>query len=278
MNEQAILKRIQALEIKVALEMDRICEKYGIKYFMTAGTVLGAVRHKGFIPWDDDMDFGMLRDDYEKFIEICSTELGKDFFLQTWDTDKEYPFSYAKLRLNGTKLHEAFYGNCSLHQGIGIDIFPFDNVPEGKIAKWLQSKKYYILKRMLWIKKDMGKVIVDSKKTKLKFLILKFFAYLWKFDTLKNIFLKTQKKYNNVKTDLIVADGSYSYNKETIKREWIEELVKLKFENVSFFTYANPIEYLISFYGDYNKLPPVGERNRHRRMDVDFGSYDNFLQ
>ena len=91
------LSKIHSLQIKIALEIKRICEKNGLPYFIIAGTLLGAVRHGGFIPWDDDMDFGLLREDYEKFIEACKTDLSDEFFLHTWDTDPEYPFSYAKI-------------------------------------------------------------------------------------------------------------------------------------------------------------------------------------
>ena len=99
MNEN--LKKIQQIELDILLEVDRICKKHEIEYFLDFGTLLGAVRHSGFIPWDDDIDIGMTRDNYEKFLKIASSELKKDYFLQNVYTERETPFLYSKIRKNG---------------------------------------------------------------------------------------------------------------------------------------------------------------------------------
>src|SRR5690554_4796206 len=92
------LKAIQSIQVEILLEIDRICKKNDIRYQLFAGTLLGAVRHKGFIPWDDDIDLAMLREDYDKFIQVCKYDLDNKYFLQTYETDPQYTFTFGKVR------------------------------------------------------------------------------------------------------------------------------------------------------------------------------------
>lgn len=271
-NEQ--LDKIHSLELKIALEIKRICEKNNIRYFMTAGTLLGAVRHGGFIPWDDDMDIGMLREDYERFIKACETDLGSEFFLQTWDTDPDYPFSFGKVRLNGTHFIEGFSEKGGMHNGIFVDIFPFDNVPDDFKEQKKQGRRYFICKRLLWMKKGMGTNMKESSlKQAVKYYTFWVFAHLFRYESIKNYFKMVQTKYNGQDTIKVVTDGSYNYSKESLERKWVENLEPVKFETEEFLSYKDRIEYLTYFYGDYMKLPPEEKRNRHLLRNVDFGLY-----
>ncbi|MGN0383492.1 MAG: phosphorylcholine transferase LicD [Eubacterium sp.] len=267
------LQLIHKLELKIAVEIKRICEKNNINYFITGGTLLGAVRHGGFIPWDDDMDMGMLRYDYDRFLKACETDLGDEFFLQTWDTDENYPFSFAKIKLNGTIFLEKFSEGVDMHKGIFVDIFPYDSVPNDAKARKKQKQTYFICKRILWIKKGLGKIMKETPKQALKYYTFLIFSKFFDYESVKADYYKAQIKYNNEITTHIVTDGSYDYDKEALKREWIENLAPINFEGEEFMAVKAVDEYLTHLYGDYMQLPPVEERDRHLLIGVDFGLY-----
>ena len=195
MEDMDKLRKVQLLELKIAKEVKRVCEKNNIKYFLMWGSLLGAVRHEGFIPWDDDMDFGMLRDDYEKFIEVCKKDLDPRFFLQTWDSDPDFPMHYAKIRLRGTSYMETFSEKSTMNNGIFIDIMPVDNVPDKTVFKKIQGLKYFICIRLLWIKIGMGESMKsESLLKRIKYnsflLFSKIFSYYRVKDYFKNILIK----------------------------------------------------------------------------------------
>lgn len=100
--ERDVLRRVQLIELEIAKEVKRVCDENGIRYFLYRGTFLGAVRHKGFIPWDDDMDIGMLRSDYEKFCRIAPQKLDKAYCFQNWHTDQNYALPFGKVRKRNT--------------------------------------------------------------------------------------------------------------------------------------------------------------------------------
>ena len=269
---QELLNDIHNIQLEMALEVKRICDKYNIKYSIIAGTLLGAVRHKGFIPWDDDLDIGMLREEYDRFIEVCKKELDDKYFLQTWDTDKDFPLPIAKLRKNGTRYVEKNSSKSNHHKGIYIDIFPFDNVPESTIKRKVQNIVTYILKRMLLIKKNY---ILWEDNEKLKRIIYKIVfivSSLFPDYLIKDTLYRVMTMYNDRKTNKVVTfGGAYGYNKETINRQWLENNKPIIFENVEFSAPCDYEGYLTYFYGDYMSPPPENKRyNRHNIIEVRF--------
>ena len=125
------LKQIQVVQQELILEVKRICQKCGIHFNMVGGTMLGAIRHKGYIPWDDDADIGFLRTEYEKFREACKTELNHEkYYIQDLRDTEGYRWGYGKLRRKGTEFVRLNQEFMPYEQGISIDLMPFDNVPE----------------------------------------------------------------------------------------------------------------------------------------------------
>ena len=126
--QDTLLDKIHRTEMDIMREIDRICRKHNLTYFLSCGTLLGVVRHKGFIPWDDDMDIDMTRENYDKFIAACKTGLNPEFRLQTWITDPNYHNGFAKILLKGTCAIEKRGETTLCEKGVFVDIFPWDNI------------------------------------------------------------------------------------------------------------------------------------------------------
>ena len=148
------LKKIQAVELVALKEFIRVCELLKLEYFVDGGTALGAIRHRGFIPWDDDVDIAMPRSDYRKFCKEANKYLSKDFFLQSPYNDKNCPYYYSKLRVNGTEFIEYCNRKVNMHQGIYIDIFPFDEVPDDEKDNIRQFRKIQLLTRLFTLRQS----------------------------------------------------------------------------------------------------------------------------
>ena len=154
------LKKLRKVEMEILDEIVRICKENDIEYFLTGGTLLGAVRHKGYIPWDDDIDIGMLRKDYDKFINVCKTALDKKYFLDCFETNKEYYLPFAKIKKNNTLFDEELTHHLSNHKGIYVDIIPFEN--ERKSESITQDIQAVLVKNIIetmFVKKKIKTII-----------------------------------------------------------------------------------------------------------------------
>lgn len=266
------LRTLQRSILDIALEFRRICDKHGLKYFLIGGTLLGAVRHGGFIPWDDDMDVGMLREDYEKFLQVCPQELGEDFFLQTHGTDPSYAFCFAKIRLNGTTLAEDYAVHSEQHNGVYLDIFPYDDMPQGKLQQKLHYLMYKCVKWAALGKTDYA--FVETKKRRFA-ACMKVLFFPFSEDTLIRMLDRICTMHNREDAEYCVnMGGAYNYNEFTRKAN-LTELTTLDFEGYGFLAPTNYRELLAQMYGDYMKLPPVEKRgDQHRVVQMELGSYE----
>ena len=268
------LPKLHNCQLIIAREIKRICDKHNIRYFIIAGTFLGAVRHGGFIPWDDDMDVGMLREDYEMFLKVAKTELGEEFFLQTPETDKNYGLPFAKILLNGTVLVEATAGS-NAKKGIFVDVFPFDVAPENEADRENHNKKTYFYKRLLLAKLNYNVCAKNDYVKRAVYFVLKIMSAFYSHDKLVKKLESEITRYNNSKTeDIVNIGGAYGYKKETIKADWVRDTVEIPFEDMTISAPVDYIKYLETFYGDYMTPPPEDKRyNRHSVTELDFGKY-----
>ena len=258
------LKKLHLMELKIAKDVKRVCEKLNIRYFLMGGSFLGAVRHKGFIPWDDDMDIGMLRKDYDRFLKQAPLILGDEFFLQTWDSDPNFPFSFAKVRLEGTIVEEKMNIGVITHKGVFLDIFPFDNVPSNKFLQIKQSYWMFILKKLLWIKKGYGKALKNTNiRQWFKYTIAYTIAELFSYEKLKNKYHSEMIRYNSSDSEYVFCSCPYSYKKSIVKRECLQNLKPYIFENIYLDAPIDYDSYLSYLFGDYMKLPPEDKRHTH---------------
>lgn len=266
-------KKIQIAILMIAKDIEAICDKYNIPYFISSGTMLGAIRHKGFIPWDDDFDIGMKRREYDRFIEICKREMDQNkYFIQDEYTEENYAFSFCKIQLNNTYFMESFSENVPIKHGIFVDVFPYDNIPNNEIKRRVFLIKNHLLKNILWVKCGYGD---DEHKKKLSYKIMKTISFLYSIKRLKKQRRKLLYKYNNTST---AKSFSSDYPREQLNNSWFNDLKKYEFENTYFLGFKEYDTYLTFMYGNYMQLPPESERISHTQTVVDFGPYDKVLE
>ena len=237
-----------------------ICNRHGIKYFVQGGTLLGTVRHGGFIPWDDDVDVSLPREEYEKFLAVAENELPEYYFLQTKDTDPEYPNNFAKIRDSRTTFIETSARNLNINHGVYIDIFPLDNYPIGIKAKIFEIKK----KLLTWRINRAFYIPNMSLKSKIAVLIT-----MVLYPSLKGAIDKREKLFKSVpSSDRVVNNSGAWLHKEIIPKEWVQNSIKMEFEGIKVNVSDKYDEWLTFVYGDYMSLPPESERVGHHYTDV----------
>ena len=266
-NSQVSIREVQLVQLEILNELDRICKKYNIKYELFGGTLLGAVRHKGFIPWDDDVDVCMLREDYDRFIEICLTELDNRYFLQTHNTDPKCLFQFAKIRKNGTVFICPLDSDPSTHTGIYIDVFPMDNVmPDTLIGKF-QRICLSVVNAMITSRNPVS--IRYSHNRIIRFC--RILAYLMSkvipkqlLDSLaQRLMTMLNSKETEYVNHLSNRASKIRYQRYLRTRESFNRTILLEFEGRLYPAPADFDSILKRLYGDYMSLPPVEKRKPH---------------
>lgn len=263
-------RKLQKIQIDILEEISRICKKNKLTFFLVGGSCLGAVRHDGFIPWDDDVDIGMMRKDYEKFLNICKKELNKKYFLQTENTDYYYPQSFAKIRVNHTLFQEKLNLNKNIHQGIFVDIFPFDYNSNNKIIRyWMQIKT--VLIRITILLKLNYSVTGKNRLQKTIIKFIKLTCNLFSLDWLRKILNKNVNRYNKKKTGYISNYVGNLLFKDIYDSKLFDSYKLHIFEDKQYLIPKNYDKYLTTLYGDYMTPPPKKEREiGHDVIKIDF--------
>lgn len=275
---QGSIKDLQRALLVIATEIDRICRKNDIRYVLMFGSLLGAVRHKGFIPWDDDVDMGMLREDYKKFIAACDRDLDKDHFaLQTWDTDPAYVQAFAKIRLKNSYMNELAWKNTEIKErGLFVDIFPYDAVPQNHAIARMQSALAFILHRLLLLNGNVDIFLHSSAlKNKIK-RIMKLFALIIPRTLLKAI-LKKLLIHNFQNTDFVSTEEMTSFYKNRIPMSVFAKVRQYDFDGYPFFGPEEYDECLVRMYGPDYMTPPPAEKRMWHNNGYDLGGAKDFI-
>ncbi len=257
--DQKTLRNLQLTELELLQEADRICRKNNIRYAIIAGTLLGAVRHGGFIPWDDDADIAMLREEYEKFREACRTELDEErFYFQDHVTTPGYRWGYGKLRRKDTVFLREHQEHMPYEQGVFLDVFPLDPVPDAHWRRTLLNVKCFFIRKFLWSR--VGRYASRKLPARLLFRLMDLVpekTVLGMYDRLVDRMRKVRSSW--VRILMFPTPGrDYGY-----LRKWYEGEKEILFEQVSFPGIAEADEYLRFKYGAYETLPPPEQRKTH---------------
>ena len=257
--DSSTLRKIQMIQLEMLIDVDRICRKCGIHYNIIAGTLLGAVRHGGFIPWDDDADVALLRSEYDKFVSVLPMELDTDrFYFQDHRTTPGYRWGYGKLRRKGSLFLREHQEHMPYEQGIFIDIFPLDQVPENRFSRIFKNLECFFVRKILY--SPVGKI---SEKKHLKKAI---YALLSKFpdEAVFKYYERMIRQASVLQSSMVrilmfpTPNDSYMY-----LTKWYEISSDIQFEGYTFSGIRDWDEYLTFKFGDYRTPPPESQRKTH---------------
>ncbi len=264
--KELTLKELHALQLQAALDFAEICKTHNIRYYLIAGCAIGSVRHGGFIPWDEDMDFAMLREDYERFIHVCAASLDKTkYHLQNYRVDPHCTVALTRFCINNTLVRTDSTAHTKECKNIYFDIFPLDNVPDDEQARGRQKRDIQRINKLILHK--IGYRLNDRAKWKqavhdMIALLLGVIPFHWVIRRKEKILTR----HNQENTRCVCSMASkYSYDKQTMLREIYGTPTPVKFENVQFDAPEKLHEYLTKLYGNYMQLPPVEKRNMHHQ-------------
>lgn len=237
--------------LEIAVEVDRICREHGWRCSLYGGSVIGAIRHNGFIPWDHDIDMAMPRKDYDKFLDYMLKHPQEKIFFSNYKSEKRYPNNWGKVRLNGTVFQEKELVSLpELHNGVFIDLHPIDNI----LPCFLNIQ---VRLSVFW--SCVGKVKSNLDNTnRWQTYIYKCFSWL-PYGVINTFRDWSMKCFKHIQTKYVYKVAHPNNGVYPIPRDTFEDLIEHQFENVSFFIPRNYDTFLRKRYGDYMQIPPESE-------------------
>lgn len=277
-----ILDCLRSVQLEIVSEIQRVCDRNGIRFFIEGGTLIGAARHKGFIPWDDDLDVSMLQEDYIRFLEVAPRELSRQYKLVTWDTDERYPNIFAKVEKRGTKFIEEGAAHSPHIQGIFVDVFPYLPDCHCRSSLVLIRPSIGMLRRVLIAQSGYTPWLENDSTVLAKFVAYLPLRLLAKLVPRK-VLIRSLKALigmdrSTVGFENVIVQGACRYREWTTPREWLADTVCLTFEDIDLPAPIRWHDYLASRFGDYMVLPPVEQRVAHKPVLIDLGDGEHDIK
>lgn len=260
--KQLDLSEIKKYQFKILLEVADFCELNQIKYSLSFGTLLGAIRHKGYIPWDDDIDIMMPRLDYMKFINMFNNS-GTKFRVLSKYSDDNYPYLWAKVDNPNTILIE--FSDIDYEIGVNIDVFPIDGTPSNDLKLFVHLKKINFYYNILMVKT----IKLTSDRSYLRNSLLKILKIFFSIISYQKIILLIEKemtKYSENLNEFLICSCFHHKIKYRLNNKLFDNIIKVEFEGKQFSSIKEYDSYLTILYGNYMKLPPLKDQLTHHNF------------
>lgn len=280
--DQATLHKVQRAELLILKDFAAFCDRHEIIYFGIAGTGIGALRHKGFIPWDDDIDVAMPRKDFEKFRVLVKKELSDKYLLMNTEENENYPLMTSRLMLNGTEFREETLKNIDCPLGIFLDIYPLDKISDDPAEFRKQARDAWFWSKLLILRSIPFPVLgFGGARGKAVHLVCGIIhacmaachiSKKWLYGKCLETCLRYEDRESTERIDFLCDSTPYLNIHET---RGLYPLQKLQFEDMQLCFPGNLHENLTKEYGDYMKLPPKEKQKNHYPYKLDFGIYED---
>jgi lipopolysaccharide cholinephosphotransferase len=267
-EESTVLRRLQLTELEILKEVVRICKENMLQYFLIGGTLLGAVRHRGFIPWDDDIDIAMPRDDYERFLTLCKEQLDSKYYVHSSDTDPSYWLPFAKVRKHNTVFDEVGVAHRNVPKGIYVDIFPLDCADrQTSLPQTIQAKVVRYLTTLILYRTGLR----SSRGIGWKRHLLLSVSSVFSIHSLSKFQQRIMSWNRNDDAPYYASLGShYDSFKQGILKDIYLPATEVEFEG-ELFNAPRDWDYVLKrIYNDYMGLPPEDNRVTHKPVRIIF--------